>query len=304
MLGYTKNRIEKRVINMDLDRLSEFLVIVCRGSVKIAANELGIAPNVLSTRLKAFERSLGVDLIRRNAHTFELTEAGYSLLKDADGLMEQYERMVSSVHHLSGATYQSLKLLPCGQFLAPELGPFLDRYCREHPRLFLDLYDENAAKIREGLQSGAIDLAFALGREGDFSDVSGRILLNVFPKMKVHVPNDHPLAKRTGIRFQELSGETFILYPNMLEPCTRELQRSMLERSGISYQIYEGNTAPVYFDLLVPISKGIRLWNWNDRLAPNTSLLTIEDDGYETQLFCSITRSPKIRQQRNLWSNI
>ena len=239
---------------MDLDRLSEFLVIVCRGSVKIAANELGIAPNVLSTRLKAFERSLGVDLIRRNAHTFELTEAGYSLLKDADGLMEQYERMVSSVQAIIESA---------------------DKY----------LYDENAAKIREGLQSGAIDLAFALGREGDFSDVSGRILLNVFPKMKVHVPNDHPLAKRTGIRFQELSGETFILYPNMLEPCTRELQRSMLERSGISYQIYEGNTAPVYFDLLVPISKGIRLWNWNDRLAPNTSLLTIEDDGYETQLF-------------------
>lgn len=270
---------------MDMDRLSEFLIIAEERSFKTAAKRLGVAPNVLSTRFGAFEKSLGTALFDRSAHRFELTESGRSLLKSAREILSSYENTLSSLRSVRGASFRSLRLQLCAQTMPAELGPFLDQYCRRYPTLFLDLYDENNCRIREGLRSGEIDVSFAVGRADDFEDISGRIVVNDFPMMKVHVPNDHRLAKKKDIRFQELSGETLILYPRMTDPFTRELQRSLLDQSGIDYRVYEENCSPFFHDLLVPVGRGIRLWNWNIRVAPNTTLLTIRDPGYETFLY-------------------
>lgn len=270
---------------MDLDRLREFVILSEERSIKTASARLHVAPNVLSTRLTAFERSLGATLFDRNAHRFELTENGRTLLRNAKELLDSYDKTLSSLQSVQGTSFRSLRLQLCAQTMPAELGPFLDQYCRRYPSLFLDLYDENNCRIREGLQSGEVDIAFAVGRSEDFSDISGRIVVNDFPRMKVHVPNDHRLAKMKSIRFDDLNGETFILYPNMKEPFTRELQRSMLEQSGIVYYVYDKNCSPFFHDLLVPVGKGVRLWNWNVRIAPNTTLLNLQDEGYETYLY-------------------
>ena len=270
---------------MDLERLSEFVALTEEGSFKQAAKRMELAPNVLSTRFAAFERSLGVKLIDRNAHSFELTEAGKHLQQDAKALLGSYEQTLVSMQSLGGASFRNLRLQLCAQTMASELGPFLDIYCRRHPTLFLDLYDENSCEIREGLHSGMVDISFAVGREGDFQDISGRVPINRFPKMRVHLPSDHRLARRQSLCFADLKEETFILYPNMRESWTRQLQLSMLEQAGIPFRVYEENCSPFFFDLLVPVGKGIRLWNWTDRTAPNSVLLTLEDDGYETFLY-------------------
>ena len=267
---------------MDLERVSEFIVIAEEGSIKKAAEKLGVAPNVLSTRLQSFENSIGAVLINRNAHKFELTRSGEIFLQKAPQMLDAYDLLRTSMDHIKGRTFKSLRIMLCGQMLPMEFGPFLDRYCRQYPSMFLGLYDENRCMIREGLQSGEIDIAFAVGREGDFADISGRVLLHRFPKLKVHVPLDHRLAKRQKISFKDLSGETFILFPVMQETCIRDLQKSLLDQSGIEYRIYEDDGSPIFYDLLVPVGKGIRMWNWSGRLAPNSVMLTIDDQGYET----------------------
>lgn len=270
---------------MDLERLSEFITLAEAGSIKSAAAELGLAPNVLSTRLKSFENSLGTTLIERNAHTFRLTDSGRILIKDARDILDSYGRAITSLSEIRGTSFKRLKIMLCAQTMPMDLGIYLDIYCREHSELFLGLYDENSCRIRSGLQSGAADIVFAIGRENDFEDIEGRIVLSSYPKMRVHIPNDHRLAGRRSIRFSELSGETFILYPNMTETHTRDLQYSMLEQAGIRFDIYQEDYSPFFYDLLVPIGCGVRPWNWTERQAPNSSLVTISDEGYETYMY-------------------
>lgn len=270
---------------MDLERVREFQTIVEAGSFRRAAETLGLPPSVLSARFASFEQSLGTTLLIRNSRSLALTESGKLLMQDSAELVSGWEKTVETLRAMQGHTFRSLRLMLCAQTMPSELGPFLDQYCRRHPQLFLDLYDENTCTIREGILSGRVDIAFAIGREQDFSDLPGRIELNRFPNLYVHVANDHPLAARSVIRFSELSGETFVLYPNMVETCTRELQRSFLERSGISYTVYEEECSPHFFELLVPIGKGVRLWNWREWLAPNTSLLMIKDEGYDARFY-------------------
>lgn len=270
---------------MDLNRLQDFMIVAEERSFKKAAARLGIAPNVLSTRMRSFENSLNTQLIRRTKDGIELTNSGKALLPNIDMLLKSYSHVTDSLDDLKNHTFQSLHLQFCSHLVASELGPFLDIFCRRHPQMILNIYDENACYIRGGLKSGKVDISFVICRKHDFEDIPGRIPLSYFPTMYVHLPVDHPLANEKSVRFSELSGETFILYPIMLESWTRNLQISILNQSGIDYQIYEESSSPFFFDLLVPIGKGIRLWNWREEITPNTALLPISDKGYDTYLY-------------------
>ena len=270
---------------MDLDRLQEFMIIAEEKSFKKAAKRLGIAPNVLSTRMRTFEQSMNKQLIKHIKNGIELTETGKALLPNAEMLLKSYTYVKDSLDDLKNHTFQNLHLQFCSHLVASELGPFLDIFCRNHPQLILDIYDENTCTIRGGLKTGKVDISFVICRKDDFTDISGRIPLSHFPNMYVHLPVDHALANQKTIRFSDLSGETFILYPSMLEPWVRNLQVSILEQAGIDYQIYEEASSPFFFNLLVPMGKGIRLWNWREEVAPNTVLIPITDKGYDTYLY-------------------
>lgn len=270
---------------MDFDKLQEFLVVAEEKSFTKAAKRLGLAPNVLSTRMHIFEDSLNAQLIRRVRNGIELTESGKALLPNAEMLFKSYRNTIDVLNELKDHMFQSLCLQFCSQIMASELGPYLDVFCRKHPQMLLDIYDENSCQIRNGLFSGKVDISFVICRENDFKDISGRIPLSYFPNMYVHLPVDHALANEKEVSFLDLSGETFILYPNMADPWVRRLQMSMLDQSGIDYQIYEESCSPHFHDLLVPIGKGIRLWNWGEDIAPNTVLIPIVDKGYDTYLY-------------------
>lgn len=270
---------------MDLDKLQEFLIVAEEKSFKKAASRLNLAPNVLSTRMHIFEDSLNTQLIRRVKNGLELTETGKALLPNAEILLKSYSHTTDSLNELKDHIFQSLCLQFCSQMMASELGPYLDIFCRRHPQLILNIYDENSCQIQGGLFSGKVDVSFVICRENDFKDISGRVPLSFFPNLYVHLPVDHALANEKELCFSDLSGETFILYPNMTDPWIRNLQISMLNQSGIDYQIYEESCSPLFHDLLVPIGKGIRLWNWDEKMAPNTVLLPITDKGYDTCLY-------------------
>lgn len=270
---------------MDLDRLREFMIVAEEKSFKNAAARLGIPSNVLSTRIRNFENSLNTQLIKRVKNGLELTETGKALLPNIDTLLKSYAHATDSLDDLKSHTFQSLNLQFCAHMVASEVGPYLDIFCRRHPQLILNIYDENACLIRGGLKTGKVDICFVICRKDDFADIPGRVLLSYYSNLYVHLPIDHPLAREKEVHFSDLSEETFILYPNMLESWTRDLQVSILDQSGIDYQIYEESSSPFFFDLLVPIGKGIRLWNWREEIAPNTVMIPIADKGYDTYLY-------------------
>lgn len=267
---------------MDMERLKEFLIIVETGSFKEASAILGIAPSVLSTRFSAFEESLGTKLLERNNRLVVPTESGKILLGNAHEIVSSWETIKTSLKASRGTIVNTLTIQLCARTMPSELGPFMDKYCRSHPGLFLNLYDENSCRIKEGLMTGQTDIVFVPGLENDFMDINGRVVVSYYDRLSVHLPIDHRLSSRSSIRFEELSGETFILYPNMLEDHIRKLQTTLLDQSGIYYKIYENNCSPLYYDLLVPIGMGIEFWNWSDIATPNTSKVAIRDEGYGT----------------------
>ncbi|MBE5858538.1 MAG: LysR family transcriptional regulator [Butyrivibrio sp.] len=270
---------------MDMDRLKEFLIIAEAGSFKEASAILSVSPSVLSSRFSVFEESLGTKLLERNNRKICPTESGKILLGNAYDLVSSWETIKTSLKASKGTNINTLKVQLCARTMPSELGPFMDTYCRSHPGLFLDLYDENTCKIRDGLITRQTDIVFVPGFADDFIDMKGRVIISHYDYLSVHLPMDHRLSGCSSISFQELSGESFILYPEMLENHIKQLQISLLEKSGISYKLYDNRCSPLYYDLLVPIGMGVEFWNWSDMTTPNTTKVTIKDEGYDTYYY-------------------
>lgn len=271
---------------MDLERVKEFLIIAEEKSFKKAAERLHIAPNVLSSRYRTFENSLGTKLLIRDAHKTELTGSGRLFLQNAKELIFSYDKILNDLKESENITYRSLKLEICGTDLsAPELGIYMDLYNRRHPHTYLELLNDDHYSISEGLSSGNVDVFIAHGNQDAFQDISGRICISHISNLCVYIPNDHPLARKSQISFQELENEQFILYPETAEPCIRIHQLNCLNSSGIQYSIYNGKYDPVFYDLLVPIGKGLILSYASHRVPPNSTVLNITDSGYDTYTY-------------------
>lgn len=145
---------------MELDRLQEFTILAEEQSLKKAAERLGIAPNVLSMRMHSLEDSLNTKLFKRVRNGIELTETGNSLIPNIDSFFRSYTQMTDSLSNIKNHTFQTLNLQFCAHLIASEMGPYLDIFCRKHPQLLLNIYDENTCLIRGGLKTGKVDISF------------------------------------------------------------------------------------------------------------------------------------------------
>jgi DNA-binding transcriptional LysR family regulator len=90
---------------MDLDRLSEFVLIAEKKSIKKAADELGLAPATLSSRLKVFESSLGTELFTRNNSGLALTPEGENFYSNVHSIVYKYNHLKNEIMMLQ--RYQS-----------------------------------------------------------------------------------------------------------------------------------------------------------------------------------------------------
>ena len=73
---------------VDLRRLRYFLAVASERNFTRAAERLHVAQPALSRQVRMLEQELGVELMRRTTHTFELTEAGQFLLERGPGLLD------------------------------------------------------------------------------------------------------------------------------------------------------------------------------------------------------------------------
>ncbi|HYC36158.1 MAG TPA: LysR family transcriptional regulator [Usitatibacter sp.] len=143
---------------MDLNLARTFLEIVATGSFMRAAERLHVTQTAVSARIRTLEDLLGRRLFERNKSGASLTTAGERFLKQAQTLVQVWERARHQVAVPAGK--RALVMLGCEMSLwDPLLLDWLLWMRRSAPQLALRAEVGSAAALLDEVAEGALDIA-------------------------------------------------------------------------------------------------------------------------------------------------
>ena len=120
---------------MLLRQLRYFVAIADCGSFTKAADECFVSESALSQQMKALERDLGVELVRRKGRGFELTLAGTYLVGRAREIIREVDEARDEVVRLGQDDELRLRVGYLSSFSGLELsrGVCADCWCQATP---------------------------------------------------------------------------------------------------------------------------------------------------------------------------
>ena len=141
-----------------LDELHSFVVVARAGSMKRAAEELGVTPGAISQRIRALETRGRARLFERAKAGLALTEAGRRLNDALAGPFQAIEQAAEQ-HRGSGRT-RSVRVSTLPSFAASWLASRLGRFTAANPDIAISVEVERRLV---DLRSEPVDLAIRHG---------------------------------------------------------------------------------------------------------------------------------------------
>lgn len=199
----------------DLRRLQYFLAVARERNFTRAAEHLHVAQPALSRQVRLLERELGVDLLHRTTHSFELTEAGQALLERGPVVLASVEELWRTIRSY-GLGEQGAIAVAYGASASYETAPrLLNALSERHPGLRLATEVKSVSEILHGLADGSLDLGIVRCAP-TAPDLEGRSIRH--ERQGVLVPQGHRLAARDRVAVGDLAGEMLLMHPREANP--------------------------------------------------------------------------------------
>ena len=193
---------------MNLRDLRYFVALADTRHFGKAAERSFVSQPTLSAQIKKLETYLGVQLIERQPRKVTLTEMGARILPLARSILQESDEIVSLARNDHDPLSGKLKVA-----LIPTIGPYLlplvaRKLRKQLPRLKLMLYEHQTQPLLEKLRAGDIDLGI-LALPVPLDGLEARPLYD--EDFTLAVPSNSPLAKRSNVKIDDLTGETLLL---------------------------------------------------------------------------------------------
>ena len=98
------------LFNIKLNQIRIFLSVVEYGGFTAAAEKLHMTQPMISKTVSHLEEELGLYLIVRNSHKFQVTPSGLKLYETWKGLMQGFEDSLVSAHSIQSGKNDKLKI--------------------------------------------------------------------------------------------------------------------------------------------------------------------------------------------------
>ncbi len=203
---------------MTLGQLRSFATVARLGSVKAAAQALGVSEPAVSEAVKALRVDLGDELFVRGGGGIVLTPGGQRLAGAAAeivGIADQARRAVRE----SRGEAALLRIAATGTVSEHVAAPLIDAFRRRAPHVEVAVEVEPAEAFAALLADRRADVT--LGPR-PAADVAGGLESAPFLRYRLIVvaARDHRLAGRPAVPAGALSGERWLVGPSGAEPNT------------------------------------------------------------------------------------
>lgn len=194
---------------MDTATLQAFVEVARSGSFSIAAQNLFITQSAVSKRIAQLESQLDTRLFDRIGRGINLTEAGSTLLPQAEQILTQFEDARRTLSNLSGEVTGRLSLAASHHISLHRLPETLRSFVKRYPQVQMDLRFYESEVAYEAVVHGDIELALiTLSPESDPRIVAQTVWVD---RLHYCVAADHPLAACANVEFDQINAYPAIL---------------------------------------------------------------------------------------------
>lgn len=198
--------------DLDLRKVRVLRELDRRGTVSAVAEALHLTPSAVSQQLTALSRETGVRLLEPAGRRVRLTGAARVLLRHADHLFAQLERVQADLAAYQEGGTAEVRIAAFGSAITGLVLPALRDLRERRPGLSLVLRESELPEGYTGLVAGEMDIAIVIaapdGPAGDDARFARVPLLS--DPLDVMMPADHPLADAREISLADLVDETWV----------------------------------------------------------------------------------------------
>ncbi|HDY7989832.1 TPA: LysR family transcriptional regulator [Vibrio vulnificus] len=123
----------------NIDDLYLFCCVVEEGSLLAASRKLALPVSTMSRRLSALEKRLGLRLLEKRGRELLPTQTGREAFAQLSSGMEQIELGLLHLRHHSERVDGKVKVVMPHRIYGDFVGPVIEQYMRDHPKVKLDL---------------------------------------------------------------------------------------------------------------------------------------------------------------------
>ncbi len=193
------------------------------GSIRQAAEQLGVSPSSLTRKIQAFEQDLGSPVFERLPHGMRLNEAGTLLVQFIRRGAAELEQLRGTIAELAGGQTGRIRIACSQAFVDRVLPEAMSRFRATAPGIRFDVTVRDHALGVAALTTFEADLALLVSAE---PVPEMQVLLSGRQPLCAIMHRDHPAASGTGpIRLGEC-----LRHPIAM-PAANLAVRSLLEQA-------------------------------------------------------------------------
>jgi DNA-binding transcriptional LysR family regulator len=202
------------------------------GSMRAAADSLGVAVSSVSRQISQLEAELGLALLEHGRRNIKLTEAGQLLIEHYSDRLRLNEAFDAKLSDIKGLRTGRIQLAIGEGFIGQPLSNLLMRFNARHSGLLIDVH--MSASSNEVVRLVCADDAH-LGLVFQSSDDPRiRVLASVRQPLCAVMRVDHPLAQQKLVKLAELNAHRLCLPESSFR--TRQLLQTAEADERVSLQ--------------------------------------------------------------------
>ncbi len=193
---------------LDLQSVSQALVVAEFLSIRRAAGQLGVRASAVSRRLRLLEEQLGVTLFERHNAGVQPTLAGLRFFDRARWAVAELDYAVSSATSIQKGEAGLLKVAFYPSLASGLLQQILAEHRARFPQVEFGFLEGAPADQLVALRQHRADVAF-LTAASEAPGAESEALWE--ERISVVIPKGHPLGGREALTWADLRGEAFIV---------------------------------------------------------------------------------------------
>jgi LysR family transcriptional regulator, hydrogen peroxide-inducible genes activator len=214
---------------LEIHQLRYFCAVARTGNFTRAAEQEHVAQPSLSQQILKLEDELGAKLFDRLGRTAPLTRFGEIFLRRAQGILRELGEARSEIQDMAGVETGHVVLGAIATIAPYCLPGALGSFSRKYPTIRLNVLEDITPVLLTRLHEGSIDLALVALPVPGQELVSDQIFSE---RLRIVVPDSHPLAARKRATLDQIEGEPFLLLKE--GHCFRQTTISACRRAKVN----------------------------------------------------------------------